>query len=309
MTNNKFNKIIELAIDKQKQNEFNDEIAKKTNYYQQKFKFETNPRKGHEFWNVEADAFKHAYGAADMALNMGQIGSFLGGVYHEMQTPNNPPKEWNMDSWNNNQGRIIAKEIQKEYGKDFYKLPKQKQEDIIAVKVMIKMQNGELITHPEDSRKYNGWKEEKAQPILKKGTDLIEKYKTGYAASIEDINHIFTPQEIGAMSSNEFAQNESTIMQQLKDGLIQNKIQNHNYAGYINPITGNGQIFSREDISAMSGEDYSKFEKAIDAQLNTIGIPTNNELQNASINGGGTVYVHPYTRADGTNVKGYYRSR
>ena len=37
-----------------------------------------------------------------------------------------------MDSWNNNQGREIAKEIQREYGKNFSKLSKKQQDDIIV---------------------------------------------------------------------------------------------------------------------------------------------------------------------------------
>ena len=43
------------------------------------------------------------------------------------------------------------------------------------------------------------------------------------------------------------------------------------------------------------------------AQLQAIGIPTDNELETASLRCG-TVYVKPYTRADGTEVRGYYRS-
>ena len=35
---------------------------------------------------------------------------------------------------------------------------------------------------------------------------------------VEYSNHIFTPEEIGKMSGEEFAQNEPVIMQQLKDG-------------------------------------------------------------------------------------------
>ena len=41
-----------------------------------------------------------------------------------------------MDSWNNNKGREIAKEIKKEYGKSFYNLYKQQRDDIIAEKIM-----------------------------------------------------------------------------------------------------------------------------------------------------------------------------
>ena len=47
--------------DKEAQKNYNDEIVRKTWEYQNKFGFETSPQQGHEFWNNEADAFKHAY--------------------------------------------------------------------------------------------------------------------------------------------------------------------------------------------------------------------------------------------------------
>lgn len=133
-----------------------------------------------------------------------------------------------------------------------------------------------------------------------------KQYSTGGAAPITDIidEHIFTPDEIGNMTGDEFSQNESAIMQQLKNGLISRQIPQINYAGYINPITGNSQIYTREDIGLMSGNEYSANENAIISQLNSIGIPTGNDLQRS----GGTVYVRPYTRGDGTYVRGYYRS-
>ena len=92
---------------------YNDEILRKTMEYQRKYGFELNPKQGHELWNVEGDAFKHAFMGADIALNLGQIPSLAIGIYHENETPNNPRGEWNMDSWNNSKGREIAKEIQK----------------------------------------------------------------------------------------------------------------------------------------------------------------------------------------------------
>lgn len=66
-------------------------------------------------------------------------------------------------------------------------------------------------------------------------------------------------------------------------------------------------IFSREYIALLSGDEFLDNEPAIMAQLNSIGIPTDTELHAASITGK-TIYVKPYTRNDGTQVKGYYRS-
>lgn len=57
--NDEINNVKALKNSEQKRKEFNDEMVRKTWHYQKKFGFETNPRKGHEFWNVEADAFKH----------------------------------------------------------------------------------------------------------------------------------------------------------------------------------------------------------------------------------------------------------
>lgn len=43
--------------------------------------------------------------------------------------------------------------------------------------------------------------------------------------------------------------------------------------------------------------------------MNSIGIPTDTQLKTSSKNGGGTIFIEPYTRADGTKVQGYYRAR
>ena len=130
---------------------------------------------------------------------------------------------------------------------------------------------------------------------------------TGFAAPLpQDFSHIFTREEIGQMNSDDFSRNESAIMEQLQSGLIGRQIKN--FANFINPITGDGRIFSREDIGQMSGDEYSTNESAIMAQLKSIGIPTGGELEASSIFGGGTVYVRPYTRSDGTEVRGYWRS-
>lgn len=40
-----------------------------------------------------------------------EINNFKRMAFDESQTQNNPPGEWNMDSWNNNQGRKIVKDI------------------------------------------------------------------------------------------------------------------------------------------------------------------------------------------------------
>ena len=89
---------------------------------------------------------------------------------------------------------------------------------------------------------------------------------------------------------------------------VQSK-QNSGLFGYTNPLTGSNHIYTREEIGAMSSDEYAQNEKVIHAQLNKIGIPTNGDLQREAMTGGGVVYVNSYTRSDGTKVKGYYRSR
>ena len=280
------NQFIVMASNKQKQKEFNDEMVQKTWYYQKKYGFETNPRKGHEFWNVEADAFKHTFGSALMYFKYGNLGSTIGGIHHENSTPNNPYNEWNMDSWNNNKGREIAKEIEKEYGKNFYNMSQQKRDDIIALKVMDRMKKGELITNPNDTRKYNGFIENKARDIK----NYIDNKYTGQAAPIDNN---YTREMIGNMSSDEYLQHEPMIMEQLKtQGIPSEKQinQKNDLSGFVNEISGNSKIFTREEIKNMTTDEYLKNEKAIDYQLKTIGVPYEKDIktkQNNSSNKSG----------------------
>ncbi len=272
---------LEFIKNKQKQKEYNDEIVNKTLHYKNKFGFKTNSQKGHEFWNNEADAFKHAFIGADMYLRQNNQYSLWGGMYHEYQTPNNPPREWNMDSWNNNQGREIAKEIKKEYGDKFTQLSQQQQNDIIAVKIMYKMRNGELITNPTDARDYKG---------------KIENYMNNHP---EIFNHL--EKTFGVNQTTGYAANINTNQ----------PAQHSNLSNYTNPLTGNNRIYTREDIASMTNEEFAQHEKEIDAQTRAFNgtMPTNSDLQQEALVGGGVVHVESYTRSDGTKVKSYYRSR
>ena len=121
---------------------------------------------------------------------------------------------------------------------------------------------------------------------------------------------LYTREQIGKMTTDEYLKNEPMIMQQLKTQGIpseQQLNQQNNLTGYLNQISGNSNIFTREDIKNMSTDEYLKNEKAIDFQLKTIGIPSQVQA-NQAVQSGGMIYVQPYTRADGTEVKGYYRS-
>lgn len=121
-------------------------------------------------------------------------------------------------------------------------------------------------------------------------------------------NVLYSRNDIENMTQEEFENNEEAIMQQLSNGLIVQDAEASKYSNYTNPISGDNKIFSREDIENMSFEEYAKDEKLIQAQLNSIGIPSNSDLQKL-INGGNVIYVNEYVRSDGTFVKGYYRSK
>jgi len=50
------------------------------------------------------------------------------------------------------------------------------------------------------------------------------------------------------------------------------------YLKFMNTPEGVQQIFTREKIGKMSGDEFEKYEKRIHEQLNKIGIPTSGEL-------------------------------
>ena len=135
----------------------------------------------------------------------------------------------------------------------------------------------------------------------------IKSKPTGFAAPIEQATTpqvSYTPEQIGKMSREEFDKNESSIMHQLQTGGF-NQNPSRDFGGYRNSHTGDNRIYTAEDIGNFSISEFSHHEPAINAQMNTIGIPTNNDMQNS----GGTVYIAPYTRSDGIQVRGHYRSR
>lgn len=74
---------------------------------------------------------------------------------------------------------------------------------------------------------------------------------------------------------------------------------------FFNKVSNNNRIYTAEDIGEMSGNEFSQNEKAIDYQMGNLGIPRRNDLSGNS----DVVFVHSYTRADGTEVKAHYRSK
>ncbi len=104
-----------------------------------------------------------------------------------------------------------------------------------------------------------------------------ERQVTGKAVPIEEPPHIFSQEEIGKMTQEEFARNEATIMEQLKNGQI---IEEHKQKSYGDLVSADSNVvlYTREDIANMSTEEFTKHEKAIRTQMNKIGIPSKREL-------------------------------
>lgn len=196
--------------------------------------------------------------------------------------------------------------------------------DMLVEKGYYKPKNADMITPFDEG--YDGLLKKIDDATLKESGKTRESAKneflyrldkqgtpTGYASNLPQPSNNsltdlpFTAQQIGKMSSEEFAKNEAVIMDQLKHGLITNEPKN-NFSNYTNPATKTNKIYTREDLDSLSTDEYSKLEPEIMAQLNSIGIPSNSEMQQAQSHGG-AVYVNEYTRQDGTKVRGYWRSR
>ena len=78
-----------------------------------------------------------------------------------------------------------------------------------------------------------------------------------------------------------------------------------NLRNFINAIANDNRIYTAEDIGKMTNKEFMANEKAIDYQMANLGIPRESELTgNPDV-----VYVHAYTRDDGTEVRAHYRSK
>lgn len=74
---------------------------------------------------------------------------------------------------------------------------------------------------------------------------------------------------------------------------------------FFNQILNDNRIFTAEDIGDMSGDEFIANENAINYQMKNLGIPRRNEL----VGNPDVVYVHSYTKSDGTKVKAHYRTK
>lgn len=78
-----------------------------------------------------------------------------------------------------------------------------------------------------------------------------------------------------------------------------------NLRNFINAIINDNRLYTAEDIGNMTSKEFASNEKAINYQMENLGIPRQSDLTNNS----DVVYVHAYTREDGTKVKAHYRSK
>lgn len=158
---------------------FSDYIINETLKYQKKHGFKLgNP--GHETYNSEADAFKHAYMQWMLSNFFGTGLAKSAGDRHEKANPYNNFREKNMDLWNNAIGREVFKELVSE-GKSSILF-----KDEAAKKIVDKMNAGELILSPDDLRMFENMELERLKPedrIYFKGEfdkpisdDVIERY-------------------------------------------------------------------------------------------------------------------------------------
>ncbi len=248
-----------------KKNEYFNDTVK----YQRKYGFQMGTGQ-HATWNNEADAFKHAYWQANEYVFENNYKSLFEGILHEMSNPKQPKGELNMDLWNNQVGQEIGAEVKDAISNSQYKPTKSEIKDYIAQKVMQRMRAGDLITNPNDPRKFSDYHKIKARK-----DELVPKYN----ANRNDFN------------------NPASLL----------KYKRGYYKGFINDENGKDIIYTVENIGAMSDEEYNNNKKVLNAQIKKIGLPSNHDLRRPSSNG--DVYVHSYTKSDGTHVTSHYRSR
>lgn len=77
------------------------------------------------------------------------------------------------------------------------------------------------------------------------------------------------------------------------------------YKNYRNSKTQDNRIYTNKDIKNMSLGEIFKRKDELLAQNRAIGVPKESELRGSD----NVVYVHEYTREDGTQVKAHWRSK
>jgi len=68
------------------------------------------------------------------------------------------------------------------------------------------------------------------------------------------------------------------------------------------------RVFTQEEIGEMSNEEYLRLENLINKQLKTGRVMAKAQAEKM-LKSGNLIWVNDYKRADGTHVKGYYRTK
>ena len=175
-------KIEELWNKYSPEKEFGREMFNKTMKYQKKYNFKSDSDPKKATWNNEADAFKHTFMQAVLSMRYNETFSHILGDKHEIdgRRRGQDPGEENMDLWNNEIGRNIAKEIKNKIKGKERLYSKEQIEDMIAEQVMTRMKKGELITHPSDPRKYKTPSQKLSDEIKNKYHKMQEERKSKY---------------------------------------------------------------------------------------------------------------------------------
>ncbi len=176
--------------------EFKEKIDAGTREYQKQFGFEWDTGYGPTH-NNESDAFKHAYMSAVMCYQVSKYGGQRAGNYvsktigdfHEWETRNADKGENNMDLWNNEVGREVATEIMQKLGETGYKLPDEAVEHFFAMEIVKRMKKGDLITRPNDPRKFED--RHKYTQTISKPKGQYNFGKKGHWVTTKQGNHIF----------------------------------------------------------------------------------------------------------------------
>jgi hypothetical protein len=213
------------------------------------------------------------------------------GDSHEMKSTSS--LETNMDLWNNQAGRQIGREIKAECKRlgltpSISEKDRKFVYDMIAQKVVEAMKSGKLITNPNDSRKFIP-----RYRLEKDGT------LTGLAANVTDdekrdiVNKYKNSDSFSGMSDEEiwdrYVQfNEDKFFNPKNRVFYENE-----FNPALAPRGSNNDIGIQEMIKQYYENDYH--------------LPQKEELD-SRVRSGELVYVHDYTRADGTKVSGYYRA-
>lgn len=287
-------------------------ILEKALEYQKRMNIENEG----EGWNDATDGFRHAWGSAYLSLKYNDLISNIATTGHELLERNyQPAEEEKMDSWNNRIGREIAREINSEYKNADKAFNWSSVEDLIALKAMEKIKNNQIVTSPDYNGNENFYLKGQIEynkplslkeKLIKAREEKLARYTQRLAESPEKI----AEKEAQHVSLEELKAPQEARKKRIKD-IINGTVkfdENANLEGYENKKSKNNNIFTQEDIEEMTAEEREKNKESIIYQKQRIGVPTRKQAEKIAQKGG-LIKVSAYTRADGTSVKSYYRSR